>query len=78
MVEVWQEDGLRVRGLDVFARATVTVPAGANFVVEGAVDFVGFGAEDGGEVVGHFEGGLCLEEGKVVRSRLSRCLDFRS
>jgi hypothetical protein len=33
------------------------VPAGADLVVEGAVYFVGFGAEDAGEVVGHVEGG---------------------
>ena len=30
--------------------------AGADFVVEGTVHLVGFGAEDGGEVVRHFEG----------------------
>jgi hypothetical protein len=33
------------------------VPAGADFVVEGAVDFVLLRAEDGGEVVGHGGGG---------------------
>jgi hypothetical protein len=33
------------------------VPTGADLVVEGAIYFVGFGAEDAGEVVGHFEGG---------------------
>ena len=50
LVEVGQEDGLRVRGLDVLAAAAVAVAAGADFVVEGAVDFVLLGAEDGGEV----------------------------
>jgi hypothetical protein len=37
----------------VFARASVAVAAGADFVVEGAVDLVLLGTEDGGEVVGH-------------------------
>ena len=53
LVEVGEQDGLRVGGFDVFARAAVAVAAGADFVVEGAVDFVLFRAEDGGEVVGH-------------------------
>ena len=53
LVEVREEDGLRVGGLDVFARAAVAVAAGADLVVEAAVDFVLFRAEDGGEVVGH-------------------------
>jgi hypothetical protein len=33
------------------------VSAGADLVVEGAVDLVSFGSEDGGEVVGHGESG---------------------
>jgi hypothetical protein len=42
------------------------VAAGANLVVEGAVDLVLLGTEDGGEVVGHDRGGSrqyfrCLE-----------------
>ena len=37
----------------MLARAAVAVPAGADFVVEGAVDFVLLCAKDGGEVVGH-------------------------
>ena len=41
--------------------ASVTVAAGANFVVEGTVDFIGFGAEDAGEVVGHRGRGSCGE-----------------
>lgn len=57
VVQVGHQDRLRVRRLDVLARAPVAVAAGANFVVEGAVDFVLLGAEDGGEEVGHFEGG---------------------
>ena len=53
LVEVGQEDGLGVGGLDVFAGTAIAVAAGADLVVETAVDFVLFGAEDGGEVVRH-------------------------
>ena len=56
LVEVGEQDGLAVGGLDVLARAAVAVSTGADLVVEGTVYFVGFGAEDGGEVVGHVEG----------------------
>ena len=56
LVEVGQEDGLRVRGLDVLAAAAVAVAAGADLVVEGAVDFVLLGAEDGGEVAVFWRG----------------------
>lgn len=48
-----QQDRLRVRRLHVLPRTPVPVPAGADLVVEGAVDFVLLGAEDGGEEVGH-------------------------
>ena len=50
LVQVGQEDGLRVGRLHVLAAAAVAVAAGADLVVEGAVDLVLFGAEDGGEV----------------------------
>jgi hypothetical protein len=53
LVEVREEDSLRVRRLDMFAGTAVAVAVGADFVVEAAVDFVLFGAEDGGEVVCH-------------------------
>jgi hypothetical protein len=53
LVHVWHEDGLRVRGLNVFARAAVAVAACADLVVEGAVDLVLLSTENGGEVVGH-------------------------
>ena len=53
LVQVGHEDGLAVRGLDVLARAAVAVAAGADFEVEGAVDFVELGAEDGREEIGH-------------------------
>lgn len=43
-----QQDRLRVRRLDVLARAPVAVAARADLVVEGAVDFVLLRAEDGG------------------------------
>jgi hypothetical protein len=46
LVKVGEEDGLAVGGLDVFARTAVAVSAGADFVVEGAVYFVGFSAKD--------------------------------
>jgi hypothetical protein len=58
LVEVREQDGLRVGGLDVLARATVPVATGTDLVVEGAVDFVGFCAEDAREVVGH--DGVCV------------------
>lgn len=53
LVQVGQQDGLRVGRLDVLARAAVAVAARADLVVEGAVDLVLLGAEDGGEVVRH-------------------------
>ena len=52
LVEVREEDRLAVRWLHVFATAPVAVAAGADLVVEAAVDFVLLGAEDGGEVAG--------------------------
>ena len=61
LVQVWEEDGLAIGGFDVLARAAVAVPARADFVVEGAVYFIGFGAEDAGEVVGHRGRGSCGE-----------------
>ena len=68
LVQVGQQDGLRVRGLDVLARAAVAVAARADLVVEGAVDLVGLGAEDRGEVVGHLL--LCVVFfGVVVASK---------
>jgi len=56
LIEIWEENGLAVRGLDMFAGATIAVAAGADFVVKRAVYFVLLGAEDGGEVVCHFCG----------------------
>jgi hypothetical protein len=38
LVEVREEDGLRVRGLDMLAGAAVTVTAGADLVVETTID----------------------------------------
>lgn len=66
LVHGGQQDRLRVRRLHVLARAPVAVPAGADLVVEGAVDFVLLRAEDGGEEVGHF-----LED---VRMRVYICV----
>ena len=50
LVQVRQEDGLRVGRLHVLPAAAVPVPARADLVVEGAVHFVLLRAEDGGEV----------------------------
>ena len=71
LVQVGQEDRLRVRGLDVLSRAAVAVTAGADLVVEGAVDLVLLRSEDGGEVVRHFCGVfLCVEDGpREIRGR---------
>ena len=52
LVQVGQEDRLRVGRFHVLAAAAVAVAAGADLVVKGAVDLVLFGAEDGGEVAG--------------------------
>lgn len=62
LVQVRHEDGLAVRGLDVFSRAAIAVATGADFEVEGAVDLVELGAEDGGEEIGHC--GLLLWNGE--------------
>ena len=48
---------MRVGRFDVLARTPIAVAAGADFVVEGAVDFVLLCAEDGGEILGHDEDG---------------------
>lgn len=53
LVHVGHEDSLRVRGLHMLARAAVTVAACTDLVVEGAIDLVLLGTENGGEVVGH-------------------------
>ena len=53
LVQIWQEDCLRVGGFDVFSRAAVAMAAGADFVVEGTIDFVLLSAKDRGEVVSH-------------------------
>lgn len=73
LVEVREEDGLRVGGFDVFARAAVAVAAGADFVVEGAVDLVLLCAEDGGEIVGHDEMRCGVEAAVVWLSMASLC-----
>ena len=54
-VEVLQNDGLAEGGLIVDPGAALTVSAGANLEVEGAVDFVLLSAENGGEVLRHDE-----------------------
>lgn len=57
LVHVRHEDGLRVGGLHMLAGAAITVSACADLVVEGAIDLVLLGTENGSEIVGH--GGYC-------------------
>lgn len=38
MIQVWEEDSLRVGGLDMLPRTAVAMAASADFVVEGAVN----------------------------------------
>ena len=59
-VEVLQHDGLAEGGLIVDPGAALTVAAGANLEVEGAVDLVLLGAEDGGEVLRHDDQSIVL------------------
>jgi len=39
----------------MFSRTSIAVATGPNLVVKGAVDFILFGSEDRGKVVGHLE-----------------------
>ena len=58
---------MAVGRLNVFSTAAVAMTAGADFVVETAVYFVRFGAEDGGEVVRHdVESGWLWWVGEVL------------
>ena len=57
LVQVRQEDRLRVRGLDVLPRASVSVPTCADLVVEGAVNFVLLRAENRREIIRHVDDG---------------------
>jgi len=50
LVEVGKEDGLRVGGFDMFARASITVSASSDLVVERAVDLILLSAKNGGEI----------------------------
>ena len=53
LVHVRHENGLRVRRLNMLARAAIAVSARADFVVERTIDLVLLGTEDGRKVVGH-------------------------
>ena len=72
LVEVGEEDGLRIRWFYVFARASVAMPACADFVVEATVYFVLFGTEDGREVaggkVGMLAGGSDMDRERMLTS----------
>jgi len=70
LIHVGHEDGLRVGRLDVLPRAAVAVSACTDLVVEGAIDLVLLGTEDGGEVVGH-DGQMS----KILLSQLRRDID---
>lgn len=48
LVKIGHEDRLRVRRFDMLARASVPVATGPDLVVEGAVNLVLLGTEDGG------------------------------
>lgn len=54
----------------MFAGTTVAVTAGPDFVVEGTIDLVGFGSEDGCEVVGHFRWRSWVEVGRLEWMRM--------
>lgn len=54
LIQVRHQNRLRVRWFDMLARATVAMPAGANFVIERAVDFILLRAEDRRQIVRHF------------------------
>lgn len=55
LIQVREENRLRVARLDMLSRAAVAVATGTDLVVKAAVDFVLLSTEDGGEVVGHCE-----------------------
>jgi len=55
VVEIREENCLRIRRFYMLPRAAVTVAARSDFVVEAAIDLVLFGTEDGSEVVGHVD-----------------------
>jgi len=87
LVEVGEENRLAVGRLDMLSRTAVAVPACTDLIVEGTVDFVGFSAENAGEVVRHVEGGggfagvlewWVLRVGKVSQSVLLRSRYMRS
>lgn len=79
MVEVGEQDGLGVGGLDVFAGAAVAMAAGTDFVVEGAVDLwwgllvfasyiCGEGSWEGFSGFAHYLVLFCAEDGgEIVR-----------
>ena len=52
LIEIWEENGLRVGWLYMFPRASVAVSACADFVIERAVDFVLLCSKDRGKVAG--------------------------
>lgn len=63
LVHVGEEESGGNRGAIVEARAAVAVAAGADLEIEGAIDSVLLGTEDGGQVLRHGKGFL---QGRVV------------
>jgi len=55
LIKVGHQNRLGVGGFHVLPRTAVAVAARANLVVEGAVDFVLLGSENGGQEVCHFD-----------------------
>lgn len=53
LIHVRHQDGLGVRGLDMLPGAPIAVSAGADLVIEGAIDLVLFRTKNGREIVGH-------------------------
>lgn len=56
----------------MFSRTSIAVATGPNLVVKGAVDFILFGSEDRGKVVGHFE----TRVGKKVAVKCNKIFKF--
>lgn len=54
LIQVRHQNCLRVRRLDMLARASVAMPTGANFVIEGTVDFILLSTENRSQIVRHF------------------------
>ena len=78
LVHVRHEDGLRVGRLHMLSRASVAMSACTDLVVEGAINLVLLGTEDGSEVVGHGEcSELWASKAESVRNMRKRSHWYR-